>query len=216
MLFFRAIVALNLRKGEGRIGQMDRGTVFRSALLALGNYQFKEGSPTEDPCVLWYPIVLRQMNAARNWTFARKRAKLGKPKESAVEGGRYEYGLPHDFLKLLHVYTGSGSGLVGKPMLFAGGKLEVGEDGRDSVVIEYICDLVATDAELPDSNPDFCNAVIYALASRIAPQVAGDFGLVDSMEARSRDALSSAILYDRQQIERADGYGSLRGGCCHG
>lgn len=184
--------------------------------MALGNYQYQEGTATDDPCVQWYPIVLRQMNAARNWTFARKKVKLTGAQAAEVGEGRYEYELPYDFLKLLHVYREGGEKLVEAPMLYADRKLEVGEDGSGAVVVEYVSDLVASEAELPDWNPDFCNAVIYALAARIAPQVAGNFELVDSMEARSRDSLSSAILYDRQQIERDDAYGVKKGRCCHG
>ena len=176
---------------------MDRGTIFQLACRSIGNYDYKEDAATLDACDMWFGHVMRFANAYYDWGFCAKRATLKKPSLYSP-AGRYLYRLPAGFLKVKDVRTASGECKVRNPEMMAEG-LTVGEDGRDGIVLDYQCDLVAAGGEIPDHNPQFCEAVVCLLASKIAPTLTGDARLAQALDERGRSMLGQAIAHDKQQ-----------------
>ncbi len=175
---------------------MNREEVYNLACQMLGNFFFKEGAPTHDPCVIQYPHVLRVANAKYDWSFAQQRKALRNPER--YPGGRWLYRLPSSCIKVRMVYDLTGTRRIELPEMVAGG-LTVGEDGSGGVLVDYQADLVASAGELPPANPIFCDAVVTLLAARITPAIAGDARLAQALEQQANGLFLQAIAFDKQQ-----------------
>lgn len=66
---------------------MDRHTVFTLALQLLGTQEYKEDSPTQHPCDVWYNPVLRLACARFNWTFTARETALKRKRDAQVAPG---------------------------------------------------------------------------------------------------------------------------------
>lgn len=177
---------------------MDRATIYTLTLLKLGNYEYEEGSPPALACERLFPHVMRRANAWYDWSFCNVRKRIPGDRKKDYGGGRYVYPLPHGLLKLKQILTLDGFRKIKEPELVATG-ITVGEDGADGIMIDYQADLVGVAGELPDNNPDFCEATIALLASHLAMNITGRYDLGQNLAQEAQQFFARAIAHDKQQ-----------------
>ena len=91
---------------------MDRHTVFTLALQLLGAQEYKEDSPTQHPCDVWFNPVLRTACVRFNWTFLARETVLKRRKDAAVAPGVALFPYPDGCLKITRMRTEDGADAV--------------------------------------------------------------------------------------------------------
>lgn len=177
---------------------MDRHTVFTLALQLLGAQEYKEDSPTQHPCDVWFNPVLRTACVRFNWTFLARETVLKRRKDAAVAPGVALFPYPDGCLKITRMRTEDGAD-VRLPRLQAEGILVDEDECPETLRVNYQSDLVAPGGTLPDHAPEFCDAVVCLLASRVCMALTSNARLQQALEERAQMAFLSAIATDRQQ-----------------
>ena len=166
---------------------MDRHTVFTLALQLLGAQEYKEDSPTQHPCDVWFNPVLRTACVRFNWTFLARETVLKRRKDAAVAPGVALFPYPDGCLKITRMRTEDGAD-VRLPRLQAEGILVDEDECPETLRVNYQSDLVALGGTLPDHAPEFCDAVVCLLASRVCMALTSNARLQQALEARAQMA----------------------------
>ena len=175
---------------------MDKMTVYRSALALVDGKDYVENSPTQDPLDLFYPQVLRYANARYNWSFTRA-AKTLRREETSPLPNTSAFKLPADVLNIQYIRDAAGR-RVNTVQILGSQRLLLTEPAG-TITLVYTSDKIAVDQELPDSSPEFCQAVICLLAARIAPKIQGTAQNVAGLEAMAEQEFMKALTRDAQQ-----------------
>ena len=197
-------------------GGMDKHDVCSLALQRVGEAELQEGSPTYKPCMAWYRHVLALACARYDWTFLAREVCLMVPRPHGRRGQRL-YGhegrgchyapeadvvlaRPEGCLKVLFVCDGEGRRLKDWRLTMDGIVVPRREvRGGAEVRVRYQSDMSVVEGCLPDGEPDFCEAVICMLASRVAMKLTSNMQLAMGMEQEAERYFNRAILRDRQQ-----------------
>lgn len=178
---------------------MDRTEIYRRACYCLGQYDFKEGTPTE-AAHKEYKAALGEACAMHNWTFTARYAELQRVQGAACEAiGKALYKLPLDCMKLVQFLKADGQE-VREPELCADG-LMVPEDEADGrIVVRYHCDLLGDVSVLDESRTVlFVEGLVRLLASKIAMVVTSNAQLGQQLALMAQEYFYKAITADRQQ-----------------
>ena len=173
--------------------------MYRRACYCLGQYDFKEGTPTE-ACHKEYKAALGEACAMYNWTFTARYAELKRVSGAACEAlGKALYKLPADCMKVVQFVREDGSE-VSAPELCADGVLVPLEEAGGKIVVRYHCDLLGDVNVLNESRTVlFVEGLVKLLASKVSMVVTSNAQLGMTLEAQARDYFYRAITEDRQQ-----------------
>ena len=175
---------------------MDRASIYRRALLCLGDLEYVVGSPTQKACDGVYKGVLQEACARYNWSFTRCYAAVTG--EAGVVPGRRLFRLPGDCVKVVEVLRGDGGG-VREPEMCAGGVLLPMAEG-EVVTVVYHCDLLGDVAVLDEGRTAlFVEGVVRLLASKVAMALTSSEQLAMALKQESEEYFYRAILMDKQQ-----------------
>lgn len=176
---------------------MDKSTVCQHALALLGETNYEKHTAPKSVCDMAYPDVVRYANNAAHWSFARNRRTLTPMAAPSINGIRC-YLIPADCLKIISI-TDTASGFKIPHWTIYADRIEIHSQIADTVDLVYTSDLLATQADLPDHAPDFCQYVIHMLAARIAPTITGQLEIATMFEQKAAVYLAQAIYKDARQ-----------------
>ena len=178
---------------------MDRTEVYRRACYCLGQYEFKEGTPTEI-CAREYKAALGEACAMHNWTFTARYAELKRVDCAASElAGKALYQLPVDCMKVVQFLRADG-GEVSEPELCADGVLVPLAEADGRIVVRYHCDLLGDVSALDESRTVlFVEGLVLLLASKISLVLTSNAQMGMALAERAQVYFYRAITADRQQ-----------------
>ena len=167
---------------------MDKNTLFSCALSHIGAGDYNENAASSALCEKWYPLVMREAAVRHNWSFSRRLITLSRQTDGT-------YTLPADCMNILFMRDPDGN----KPDTLTIVDRIVYTDLTGDITLVYTSSKVADLQELPDSFPEFCIAVTYLLAARLARPLAGDHELVAFCQQQAELQFQKAIVRDTQQ-----------------
>lgn len=178
---------------------MDRTEIFRRACYCLGEYDFKEGTPTE-VCAKQYKAALGEACAMHNWSFTARYAELKRRTGAASElAGKALYELPVDCVKLVQFLREDGEE-VSSPELCADGLLIPLEEACERIIVRYHCSLLGDVSVLEESRTTlFVEGLVHLLASKVCMVITSNAQLAQVQLELSRQYFYKAIQEDRQQ-----------------
>lgn len=178
---------------------MDRTEIYRRACYCLGDYDFKEGTPTE-VCARLYKAALGEACAMHNWSFTARYAELKRKAGAASElAGKALYELPADCMKLVQFLRGDGDE-VSQPELCADGLLVPLDEADGRIVVRYHCDLLGDVSVLEESRTVlFVEGVVHLLASKICMVLTSNAQMAQVQAELADRYFYKAITEDRQQ-----------------
>lgn len=187
---------------------MDKLTIYNRALSLIAAAPYQPQTGVQHPCDLWFHHALRKANERGDWSFARRRITLTAKETSApnsqssIVNSQSEFDLPADCLKIRNVYYHGTCTKTTRRETY--GRTLV-TDPSPAVDLDYTTNIVATMQELPDSEPTFCQAVIYYLAAYIAPEINGSNSHDhDTNIQRAEKEIQDALWLDKKQTESND------------
>lgn len=142
---------------------MEKTTLFNLALSHIGGGAYEQGSGVESPCELWYPIVLREAAVRHDWNFARRLITIHPEADGT-------YHLPVDCMNPLE-FKDATSHAIPAEYRIVGRYIHTSLTGAATLL--YQSDFTATHQLLPDEAPEYCVAVSYLLAARVARTITG-------------------------------------------
>lgn len=180
---------------------MDKLTVYNRALSLISAAPYQPKTGVQHPCDLWYTHALLKANERADWAFARRRITLAEiPQSSIVNTSSFD--LPADCLKIRAVYHPGTRTKTSRREIY--GRTLVTEI-TPTVDLDYTSNVVSTMQELPDAEPSFCQAVIYLLASLIAPEINGqNSNEHERYAALFEQEIQNAMWLDRKQTDSND------------
>lgn len=170
---------------------------------------------TEELLARHYDLCRRKVLRSHSWNFAIKRAVLAADSSDPVFGYTYQFTLPADFVRLLHV-CGTEDQIV-SPELYQveGGKILISDTYSDAgtLNIKYIYDIKTVSY----FDPLFINLLAHELAMVIAYKVTDSNTNVQRVEQLRRDASALARAIDGQErppirVERSKALRARRSG----
>ncbi len=179
---------------------MDRRTIYRRALHCLGQVDYVEHAPTQQPCDEAYAPALLEACTRYNWSFTLRQAKLSRV-ESEVYAvfGKALYRLPVDCVKVTGWYRADG-GKVTYPELCAEGVLVPLCECAEGLYITYHCDLMGDVSVLDEPRCAlFVEGLVRLLASKVCMPITSNFNLAQNLKAEAEDYFYKAIYADAQQ-----------------
>lgn len=178
---------------------MDRTEIYRRACYCLGDYDFKEGTPTE-ACSKQYKAALGEACAMHNWTFTARYAELKRKAGAASElAGKALFELPADCMKVTQFLREDGHE-VSQPELCADGLLVPLEEAEGKMVVRYHCDLLGDVSVLEESRTVFfVEGLVHLLASKICMAVTSNAQMAQMQAELADRCFYKAITADRQQ-----------------
>lgn len=180
---------------------MDKLTVFNRALSLISAAPYQQNTGVQHPCDLWYSHALLKANERADWSFARKRITLSEQTSEDYPSSS-TFALPADCLKIRNVFYPGTRTKTNRREVY--GRTLV-TDSTPTVDIDYTTNVVSTMQELPDAEPSFCQAVIYLLASLIAPEINGQNSSEHERYAQLfEQEIQSAMWLDRKQTDSND------------
>lgn len=167
---------------------MDKNTLFSCALSHIGAGDYNENAASAALCEKWYPLVMREAAVRHNWSFSRRMASLSRQEDGT-------YVLPPDCMNILFMRDADGN----KPNDLTIVDRTIHTDLTGDITLVYTSSKVADLQELPDSSPEFCIAVTYLLAARLARPLAGDHEMVSFCQQQAEMQFQKALVRDTQQ-----------------
>ena len=190
---------------------MDKLTVYNRALSLISAAPYQPQTGVQHPCDLWYSHALLKANERADWGFARRRVTLTAKEpivnsQSSIVNPSYPtsstFDLPADCLKIRAVYHPGTRTKTNRREVY--GRTLVTEI-TPTVDLDYTTNVVSTMQELPDAEPSFCQAVIYLLASLIAPEINGqNSNEHERYAALFEQEIQQAMWLDRKQTDSND------------
>lgn len=172
---------------------MDRTELANRALMLLGELEYTGGTPHQALCDAFIKPALLELLAQYDWSFARKRKAL----VDVGEGWR----LPDDCLRIVELHGLRNWRKYGRLIQAEGGRLTT----APYVEAVYTSNEMALTGELPDDvQPEFTQAVVLVLASKLAVPVRNDAGLMVQLDREARMWLERAAAHDIQQDNSND------------
>lgn len=189
---------------------MDKLTIYNRALSLIAAAPYQQQTGVQHPCDLWYTHALLKANERADWSFARRlttlhqnpqdSTQLVNPKSKIVNTSSFT--LPADCLNIRNVYY---HGTRTKTALRQTYGRTLITDTTPAVDLDYTTNILATMQELPDAAPTFCQAVIYLLASLIAPEIKGPANQEhERYAALYEQEIQQAAYLDRKQTDAND------------
>lgn len=197
---------------------MDKLTVYNRALSLISAAPYQPRTGVQHPCDLWYTHALLKANERADWAFARRRitltakepivnsqspasAKIQRSGDGSIVNTS-SFDLPADCLKIRAVYHPGTRTKTSRREIY--GRTLVTEI-TPTVDLDYTTNVVSTMQELPDAEPSFCQAVIYLLASLIAPEINGqNSNEHERYAALFEQEIQNAMWLDRKQTDSND------------
>lgn len=187
---------------------MDKLTVYNRALSLISAAPYQPQTGVQHPCDLWYAHALLKANERADWAFARRRVTLTEIPQSSIVNRQSaivntsSFDLPADCLKIRAVYHPGTRTKTNRREVY--GRTLVTEI-TPTVDLDYTTNVVSTMQELPDAEPSFCQAVIYLLASLIAPEINGqNSNEHERYAALFEQEIQQAMWLDRKQTDSND------------
>lgn len=187
---------------------MDKLTVYNRALSLISAAPYQPRTGVQHPCDLWYTHALLKANERADWAFARRRVTLAEIPQSSIVNRQSSivntssFNLPADCLKIRAVYHPGTRTKTSRREIY--GRTLVTES-TPTVDLDYTSNVVSTMQELPDAEPSFCQAVIYLLASLIAPEINGqNSNEHERYAALFEQEIQNAMWLDRKQTDSND------------
>jgi hypothetical protein len=187
---------------------MDKLTVYNRALSLISAAPYQAQTGVQHPCDLWYSHALLKANERADWGFARRRITLTEIPQSSIVNRKSSivntsaFDLPADCLKIRAVYLPGTRTKTNRREIY--GRTLVTEISP-TVDLDYTTNVVSTMQELPDAEPSFCQAVIYLLASLIAPEINGqNSNEHERYAALFEQEIQNAMWLDRKQTDSND------------
>lgn len=179
---------------------MDRKTVYRRAMQCLGQAEYVEHAPTQDPCDIAFTPALLEACSRYNWSFTLRHAKLERVASEAHEVfGKALYKLPTDCVTVTAWKRADGL-KVSWPELCADGVLVPLGECAEGLYIEYHCDLMGDLGLLSDPRCAlFVEGVVRLLASKVCMPITSNHNLAAQLKAEADDYFYRAIHQDAQQ-----------------
>lgn len=180
---------------------MDKLTIFNRALSLIAAAPYQQQTGVQHPCDLWYTHALLKANERADWNFARRRVTLAQQLNGDYPNSS-TFLLPADCLKIRAVYHPGTRTCTSRRETY--GRTLVTEPSP-TIDLDYTTNIVATMQELPDAEPSFCQAVIYLLASLIAPEINGTNSQQHERYAQLfEQEIQTAMWLDRKQTDSND------------
>lgn len=156
------------------------------ALRLIGEHEYVAGTPGYETTELFFPQCYRELLAAHDWSFARRRKGL-----QVNEHGEYE--LPADCLRIVEV--------IGLRSWRKYGRMIRPESGGNSTDIElvYTSSSLANRGEVPEEVPEFVRALYTQLAAYIAVPICNDPQRAQGLMREARELTYAAMTHDTQQ-----------------
>lgn len=190
---------------------MDKITIYNRALSLIAAAPYQPQTGVQHPCDTWlHHAILKTLDRA-DWSFARRRATLtADPATQSTSTNSQSsivntssFTLPEDCLKIRNIYHPGTRTKTSRRETY--GRTLVTET-TPTVDIDYTATL--TDQELYqalDREPTYCQALIYLLASLIAPEINGSNTTDHERYAQLYEQeLHTAIYLDRKQTDAND------------
>lgn len=178
---------------------MDRATIYRRAVHALGEYEFKEGTPTEI-VQEEYKAALGEACSRYAWSFTRRYACLKRVGDAVSDVfGKALYLLPTDCVKVDEYLTPEGR-KVSMPEMCADGVLVPAAECPEELYISYHCDLLGDLNVLDESRTTlFVEGLVYLLASKSCMVITSNAELTARLADIAEGYFYRAIEQDVQQ-----------------
>lgn len=178
---------------------MDRSTIYRRAVRCLGDFEYKEGTPTE-AVADFYQAALSEACARYAWSFTRRHARLVRVEDAvAAAQGKALYRLPVDCVKV-DEFTTPGGRKVTWPEMCADGVLVPAAECPQELLISYHCDLLGDINVLDESRTAlFVEGLVHLLASKVAMVLTSNMQLGDALGEKAEGYFYAAIERDAQQ-----------------
>lgn len=178
---------------------MDRATIYRRAVRCLGEYEFKEGTPT-GVVADEYKAALSEACSRYAWSFTRRYAKLTRIPDAASEAfGKALYQLPADCVKVSE-YLRKGGLRVSNPEMCFSGVLVPEDECPSELYIAYNCDLLGDLNVLDESRTAlFVEGLVYLLASKVCMAITSNAEFAAHLAERANAYFHKAIEQDVQQ-----------------
>lgn len=192
---------------------MDKLTIYNRALSLIAAAPYQQQTGVQHPCDLWYTHALLKANERADWSFARRLTTLHQnPQQTNNQSpivnsqssivNTSSFTLPADCLNIRNVYY---HGTRTKTNIRQTYGRTLITDTTPSIDLDYTTNILATMQELPDAAPTFCQAVIYLLASLIAPEIKGPANQEhERYAALYEQEIQQAAYLDRKQTDAND------------
>lgn len=179
---------------------MDRRSIFRRAMQCIGQAEYVEQSPTQDPCEIAYKPSLLEACGRYNWSFTLRHAKLERvPSEAHEAFGKALFRLPVDCVTVV-AWTRADGRMVTYPELCADGVLVPAHECEAGLFIAYHCDLLGDLSVLSEPRCSmFAEGVVKLLASKICMPITSNYNLAQNLKAEAEECFYKAIYQDAQQ-----------------
>ena len=170
---------------------MDKSTVCNMALRLIGEHEYVAGTPGYESTELFFPQCYRELLAAHNWSFARRRKEL-----QANERGEYE--LPPDCLRIVEVRGVSRWRKYGRMLR------PENQDVHPEIELIYTSSSLANRGEVPEEVPEFVRALVTRLAAYVAVPICNDPQRAQGLMREAREQCYQAMTHDTQQDNSND------------
>lgn len=178
---------------------MDRATIYRRAVRCLGEYEYKEGTPTE-AVADFYKAALTESCARYAWSFTRRHAMLQRVPDAAAEVfGKALYRLPADCVAVDEFKMRDGRKCTW-PEMCADGVLVPAGECPEVLFVSYHCDLLGDLSVLDESRTVlFTEGLVHLLASKVCMVITSNAQLAEHLAGRAEEYFYMAIEKDAQQ-----------------
>lgn len=192
---------------------MDKLTIYNRALSLIAAAPYQQQTGVQHPCDLWYTHALLKANERADWSFARRLTTLHQnPQQTNTQSSipnsqssivnTSSFTLPSDCLNIRNVYYHGTRTKTNHRQTY--GRTLI-TDTTPAIDLDYTTNILATMQELPDAAPTFCQAVIYLLASLIAPEIKGTANQEhERYAALYEQEIQQAAYLDRKQTDSND------------
>ena len=169
-------------------------------MQCIGQAEYVEHAPTQDPCEIAYGPALLEACARYNWSFTLRHAKLERvPSEAQEVFGKALYRLPGDCVTVTAWKCADGR-KVTYPELCADGVLVPMAECAEELFIEYHCNLLGDLSVLDEGRCAlFVEGLVRLLASKVCMAITSNSHLTQALKSEAEEYFYKAIYQDTQQ-----------------
>lgn len=169
-------------------------------MQSIGQAEYVEQSPTQDPCEIAYKPTMLEACARYNWSFTLRHAKLERVESEAHAAfGKALFRLPVDCVTVTAWKRADGR-KVTYPELCAEGVLVPLGECAEGLFVEYHCDLMGDMSVLAEGRCAlFVEGVVKLLASKVCMAITSNAHLAQNLKGEAEEYFYKAIYQDAQQ-----------------